>query len=254
MVPMSSLVTMETTDFDEFVGTVLSEAVTSYFAGRKQRLSILEAGCGQTWFLKLQGLDYRLTGLDASPKAMELRQRVAGDLDDMIVGDLRTVDLETGQFDLIYCSFVLEHVNGAEAVLDRFFRWLKPDGVLVLVIPDRDSTVGFVTRAMPYWFHVWFHRYVLKYPQAGTAGYAPFPTYYDKIVSRRGIQSYCESNGKEILLERGNPGQIDSRLKPAYRVPLGLLFKLLWLLSLGRLSCDHSGLFYIIRNSSQGRE
>jgi len=51
---------------------------------------------------------------------MRIRREKYGDLDVELVADLRDVQLPVGAFDVVYCSFLLEHVSGAREVLDRF--------------------------------------------------------------------------------------------------------------------------------------
>src|SRR5262245_32231622 len=54
-------------------------------------LSILEAGCGQAWWLQLDPVPYVLCGVDIDRKALEIRKCQKGDLHETIEGDLRTV-------------------------------------------------------------------------------------------------------------------------------------------------------------------
>ena len=116
-------------------------------------LDILEAGCGQAWWLDLRPVPYVLCGVDVDRKALEIRKFEKGDLHEIIEGDLRTVNLAPERFDVIYCSFVLEHVDEADVVLENFARWLKPGGLLIVRVPDPHSVRGFVTRITPHWFH-----------------------------------------------------------------------------------------------------
>ena len=151
---------------------------------------ILEAGCGRHWGLKLT-VPYTLTGIDLDRDALAART----DLDRAIVGDLKTVEFPPCSFDVIYCAFVLEHVQGAEHVLDRFLRWLAPGGVLVIKVPDRDSAYGFLARTTPLWLHVLTYRWLLGYREAGTPGHGPYPTAYDEVISERGLARYCAAHG-----------------------------------------------------------
>ena len=43
-------------------------------------LQILEAGCGRAWPLNLDGVDYRLTGIDLDANALKSRVESVGDL------------------------------------------------------------------------------------------------------------------------------------------------------------------------------
>jgi hypothetical protein len=103
-------------------------------------------------------------------------------------------------YDVVFSSFVLEHVEGAEDMLDRLVPAIRPGGLLLLLhIPDRDSVYGFVIRHSPHWLRVQYKRRILGAKQAGTPGCEPFPPVYDRIVSWRGITGYCDSRGLEIV-------------------------------------------------------
>jgi hypothetical protein len=54
----------------------------------------------------------------------------------MIVGDLRFLDLETNRYEVV-CA----HIDGGEGVLEKFSKWLKLGGILLLRIPDRTSVL-----------------------------------------------------------------------------------------------------------------
>src|SRR5688572_850169 len=141
-------------------------------AAKNGSLNILEAGCGQTWALNLQGVNYHLTGVDVDRAALEIRKHKTKDLDEIVEGDLCTVDLRENQYDVIYNSYVLEHIDGAETVMKNFLRWLKPGGIMILRFPDRQTAYGFMTRFSPFWFHVFFKKVLMGDPNAGKPGFA----------------------------------------------------------------------------------
>ena len=95
---------------------------------------------------------YKLTGVDIDKHALEHRKSAEKDLDDAIVADLRSVDLPSNAYDVIYNAYVLEHIDGAEQVLQKFLNWLKPNGALIICIPDRYSAYGFFAYHTPHWF------------------------------------------------------------------------------------------------------
>ena len=111
-----------------------------------------------------------LTGVDLNEDALHLRKCHSRDLQEAILGDLRTVSLEANKYDVIYNSFVLEHVQDAERVLDNFHRWLSPGGILILRIPDRQSVYGLLSRVTPFWFHVFYKRVHRRHQDGGQAG------------------------------------------------------------------------------------
>jgi SAM-dependent methyltransferase len=207
-------------------------------------LQILEAGCGQRWEVKLDGVDYVLTGVDMDAAALKLRREVQKDLDEGIVGDLRTVELPDARFDVIYCFYVLEHVPDAHVVLENFTRWLRPGGIAIVKIPDPHSVHGFFTRMTPHWFHVFFYRHILGSANAGKPGYAPYPVHYDPVVSRAGIREFCDGRSVSLLVERGD-GSTEKARRLAHRA-IQVFREVMGTLSLGALSNRHSDLLYVI--------
>jgi SAM-dependent methyltransferase len=136
-------------------------------------LAILEAGCGQKWDLDIGDGGYVLTGLDLDPEALRIRCDETKDLHAGIVGDLRTADFGQRTFDVIFNSYVLEHVPRARQVLENFNKWVKPGGLIIIMIPDPYSAYGFTSRMTPHWLHVLFYRLILGRKNAGKPGYAP---------------------------------------------------------------------------------
>lgn len=168
-----------------------------------QTLQVLEAGCGREWYFRMDGVQYELTGIDLDESALRARREISKDLTRGIVGDLRTAQLPAESFDVVYNAFVLEHVHGAEQVLKNFVRWLKPGGLLVIRVPDRDGVQGFLARMTPHFFHVWYYRWAWKMKDAGKPGFAPYPTVYDDVISRSGLLSFCRENGLVPVEEIG---------------------------------------------------
>jgi len=207
-------------------------------------LHILEAGCGQNWALDLKEIQFTLTGNDVDKDMLLVRKAKHNDLDEMIVGDLRFLDLEKHTYDVIYNSYVLEHIDGAEGVLEKFSSWLKPRGLLILRIPDRNSVRGFVARNTPFWFHVFYVKHVLGYQDAGTTGVGPFRAFYDPLVSRAGIHEVCRKKRFIIKEEYGHGSHLESK---AFRgVLIYLLVRTVSLLSFGKLAWDHTDITYVL--------
>jgi SAM-dependent methyltransferase len=200
-------------------------------------LRILEAGCGRSWTFKLS-VPYSLTGLDLDADALAARK----DLDQAVVGDLRTVDFPPHSFDVIYNAFVLEHVSGAQQVLERFLRWLAPGGMLIIKVPDRDSAYGFLTRMTPFWAHVLIYRYVLGVKWAGKPGHGPYRTYYDRVVSERGLREFCRRNGLPTP-------ELYRMCSYADHGPVRFAAFLTSMLSAGRLAWRHNNLLFIMQTA-----
>ncbi len=222
---------------------LLERYVRSLYDGQSE-LRILEAGCGQHWPMRLDGIRYTLTGVDLDAEALRYRVDVSKDLNEAIVADLRSLDLGNRKFDVIYNAFVLEHVENATLVLENFARWLRPGGLIILKLPDRNSVFGFLTNATPFWFHIFHHRYILGHENAGKPGFGPYPTHYDRVVSRDGIRAFCESHRFAVKEERGFGAYVIERSLRARIIRLIAIG--VSALSLGTLPWRHNNLTYVL--------
>ena len=166
-------------------------------------LRVLEAGCGREWHLSTDDLTIEISGIDLDSHALEFRRDVQKDLDHAIVGDLRTVQLPKVHFDVVYSSFVLEHVDGAERALDNIIGALKPGGLLIVRVPDLDGVQTHVARILPHWCAVLYYRFAWKIKNAGRPGFAPYPTHYDEVISTSGFREYCRRAGLNIIDQIG---------------------------------------------------
>jgi len=211
-----------------------------YIDAMNRPLEILDAGCGRKWPLRLS-VPYRLTGIDADAEAMALRRKTRSDLTTAIVGDLGTAQLPTSSFDVIYCAYVLEHVQGADRVLVNFLDWLKPGGLMIIRVPDRDAVYGWITRRSPFWLHVLYKRWIGGVKNAGKPGFDPYPVFYDQAISRPGMAGFCRKHRLELCEVRGVSSYLGkSRLAPIAGICCS------WL-SLGRLPWRYNNLLYIVR-------
>ncbi|MEO1636616.1 MAG: class I SAM-dependent methyltransferase [Cyanobacteria bacterium J06631_9] len=216
----------------------------------EQRLDILEAGCGREWTLDLEQTNYKLTGVDIDKHALAARKNNTQDLDEAIVGDLCSVDLQENSYDVIFNAYVLEHIEDAEQVLDNFKKWLKPGGLMILLFPDRLSVYGFLTRATPHWLHVLYVRHISpwKKKSAGKQGFGPYPTYHAPVVSREGIANFCQQNDFSMETEYGSNTYIaqNSRTKA---LMLKAIVSTVRFFSFGKLESRYNNLIYVLKKN-----
>src|SRR5690606_5107099 len=64
----------------------------------------------------------------------------------------------------------IERIPHAELVLDRFVAALKPGGLLLVHLRDRNTAFGFLDRALPRWMHVSGRRRRRTRPGRGPRG------------------------------------------------------------------------------------
>lgn len=112
----------------------LASILDQALAGQPGKL--LDMGCGDAGTLgpwaKEKGWDY--LGLDVSPEAVKLARQAgfaAGE-----IGEDFVTDLPATTFDAVCCFEVLEHLFAPEKCLQECFRLLKPDGQIIITVPN----------------------------------------------------------------------------------------------------------------------
>jgi SAM-dependent methyltransferase len=76
--------------------------------------------------------------LSARLRALPNVDYVSADLMDpaaMVVLDITNIQYPDHSFDVVYCSHVMEHVPEDRKAMREFFRFLKPNGWAVLMVP-----------------------------------------------------------------------------------------------------------------------
>ncbi|MBU2213230.1 class I SAM-dependent methyltransferase [Patescibacteria group bacterium] len=96
---------------------------------------ILDVGCGDGVIMKMIQCGER-TGIDLSCTMLDrARSRVSLGAD-FIQMDAEHMTFSDNSFDRICCSEVLEHVLHPQQVLSEIWRVVKPDGIVVVSIPN----------------------------------------------------------------------------------------------------------------------
>jgi SAM-dependent methyltransferase len=207
-------------------------------------VSLLQAGC-LTSLDELGLYKLREDGFDIEVMTVDAGYSRPGDLaggdsaGEVIVGDLRTIPLPPRSFDIVHCSMLLDRISHVPLVLDRFSAALRPGGLLLLRVRDRDCAAGFLDRQLP----GLARRAVWKRLYPGQPG--PFPAVYESTVSSRGIAAYMLMRGLVISQRRTArtlPHQPE-RLCRTLSFSRGLIA---WL-SRGQLTDAHDELLFVIR-------
>lgn len=212
-------------------------------------LHVIDAGCGRSSPLDL-GREVVITGIDIDEHALTARRGQTPPLDVAIHGDVRNDALApAGSADLVFSRYVLEHIADAERAFTSMVRWLAPGGFLVLQIPDRQSTYGYVARLTPHWLHIWYYRHVLGRPAAGQPGRHPYRTVHERALSRAGIRVLCDRHGLVLRREYLVDDLVLLRGPKWTLIKTGLA--LLSRLSGNRLTARHNNLAYVLARPSQ---
>jgi 2-polyprenyl-6-hydroxyphenyl methylase/3-demethylubiquinone-9 3-methyltransferase len=100
----------------------------------------LDVGCGAGLLAEpLARLGAKVTGIDASPEVIAVARDHASAMGlqiDYQIGDVQELG---GQFDLITCMEVIEHVADAAAFVHALARRLAPGGLLIMSTPNATS-------------------------------------------------------------------------------------------------------------------
>ena len=160
-----------------------------------------------------------------------------------VAGDLRTVPMPARSFDVVYCALLLDRIAHVELVLDRFVAALRPGGLLLLRIRDRDCAAGLLGRLGGRLLPRRATRALWARLTPGRP--APLPAIYEKTASDRGIQAYMRLRGL-IIVQRETaktvPGGPDRLARVVWRT-----CRLIGRLSGGRLTDAHDEVLYVIR-------
>jgi 2-polyprenyl-3-methyl-5-hydroxy-6-metoxy-1,4-benzoquinol methylase len=102
---------------------------------------VLDLGLGDGLFLKAFGEHSNFRILEGSKSLVEHGQRVASELDyrAQIIHTYFEDYVTEDKFDVIIASHVLEHVSDPRKILNLCKTWLKNDGKLVIIVPNRES-------------------------------------------------------------------------------------------------------------------
>ena len=226
-------------------GDLFGRHTRSYAAENSgQQIAILYAGCTTAEDLGVDALlaaGARLSislideDTEVTRAALAQHQHLTG----AILGDLRNLPLPPRTYDIVQCSGLLTRIEHADLVLDRLISAVKPGGLLLLRVRDRDSAAGFIDRVLP----GPARQAIWRKQQPGEPG--PHLPVYERLASARGVQAYVLLHGL-VIAERGALGGLAGGLA---RGPYGYLAaqKLVARLSRGRLTSAHQDLLYVIR-------
>jgi 2-polyprenyl-3-methyl-5-hydroxy-6-metoxy-1,4-benzoquinol methylase len=165
------------------------EAVANSGPGR-----VLDVGCGRGVLLqefRRRGWEVQGTELSESA-ASHARQTLKIPVE---IGDLETISFPPNYFDAITLWHVLEHVADPRTLLAEIRRILKPDGVLLVAVPNFGSLEARISKDK--WFHLDVPRHVTHFSAATlehalnengfdirhTSGFAPEYDFFSFIQS-----------------------------------------------------------------------
>lgn len=166
------------------------QAIVDEFATRERPLRVLEAGCGSTSYISV-GEDAHVTGIDISARQLERHAT----LDRKVLGDVQAHRFQEGEFDLVVCWDVLEHLPAPERAVASFAWAVRRGGLVVLALPNVLSLKGLVTKFTPHGFHVWVYRHLFGWEHAGRDDHGPFRTHLRWSIAPEALKRLAASHG-----------------------------------------------------------
>jgi ubiquinone/menaquinone biosynthesis C-methylase UbiE len=123
------------------------------YAGSRD-LDVLDVGCGQGIDLcEYARAGARVTGIDLTPRHVELARRHLADLGldgTVVLGDAEQLPFADNQFDRVSSNGVLHHTPSMQAALSEIYRVLRPDGRATIIVYNRNS------------WHFWAHQVLVR--------------------------------------------------------------------------------------------
>lgn len=115
---------------------VLRRSALLYLLQQRPPGRVLEVGCGGGAFLyDLDRLGFTGVGVEESPRAVEIAQKVLSDAGGMSV--LPRMPADGDAFDYLMAFEVLEHIEDDSEALRTWSNYLRREGTLVLSVPAR---------------------------------------------------------------------------------------------------------------------
>ena len=119
---------------------------------------VLEIGVGDGIdHLELAKAGASLTGIDITPKSIELTKRnleLHGYHSDLLVADAENLPFEDEIFEVVYSFGVLHHIPDTQKTIDEIYRVLKPQGKALITLYNKNSLF--------FWLFVFLYDFILK--------------------------------------------------------------------------------------------
>ncbi len=102
--------------------------------------SLLDVGCGEGTFLQLvKESGWQISGTELSPYAGKYASNALGS--NIFCGEIFDARFSEDSFDVVTMWHVLEHVADPKRCLTEVHRIMKPDGLLVMAVPNVNDLV-----------------------------------------------------------------------------------------------------------------
>lgn len=168
---------------DHWDSRLFSDRVRSLLAPGLVALDV-GAGRGGLPHMDLRASGARICGTDLDPAVLQNLQIDEG----RTMGDGGAIPWPDESFDVVFSSFVWEHVEDPTAFLREAGRVLRPGGTYISLTPNRRHYVSLAARLTPHSFHEWYNS------TRGRDEDDTFPTFH-RLNTRRQIINAAHAAG-----------------------------------------------------------
>jgi SAM-dependent methyltransferase len=151
--------------------------------------SILDIGCSSGAFLQtLKGEPWKLHGIEISELEAARARTQAGA--EVFVGDPLDAPYSPESFDVITCFHLLEHVYQPLELLKKVREWLKPGGLLYVILPNVDAWEARIFGS--YWYGLELPRHLFHFSPTTLGQIAESGQLYTVRLTTRVEDSFIE--------------------------------------------------------------
>lgn len=111
------------------------------------------AGAGELFQYELKDKVKEIVGVDLDHRVESNPQLHQG-----VYANLTSIPVEDNYFDLVFCRYVLEHIEKPQEFLQEIYRILKPEGRFLFLTPNKWHYVSIASSLTPKRFHNWYNR------------------------------------------------------------------------------------------------
>jgi SAM-dependent methyltransferase len=163
---------------------------------------LLDAGAGRGRFvLGAKAAGYLARGIEPSARGVAGAEEIGADVEQ---ADIETAGVAAGSLDAVTLWHVLEHIDDPGRALDVIRGWLRPNGAVLVGVPNLDSLQARIGGGD------WFHLDVPRHRTHFTA---------DGLASLLAAHGFAAESTAHVLVEHNPYGMWQSIVSRATRTP-----------------------------------